>query len=159
MHAGFFLQPYHKSIRKQQRQAPKFYLFDLGIKRALDHTLSLDLLPNTYAFGKAFEHFIMSECHCLNEYFRKDYRFYYLRTKDQLEIDLIIERPGQPLALLEIKSSSRVDERDIKTLKAFLKDFSPAEGFCLSLDPIPKLIEGIHCLPWQEGFREIGLCE
>ena len=32
---GFLLEPYHKSIRKQQRQNPKFYFFDSGVKRAL----------------------------------------------------------------------------------------------------------------------------
>lgn len=154
---GFFLQPYHKSVRKQQRHAPKFYLFDLGVKRALDGTLTLDLPPNTYGFGKAFEHFIMSECHRMNDYLRKDYRFYYLRTQNQLEVDLIIERPGQSTAIVEIKSSAQVDERDTKTIRLFLDDMKPSEGFCLSLDPIPKQIDGIRCLPWQEGLKEIGL--
>lgn len=154
---GFFLQPYHKSVRKQQRHAPKFYLFDLGVKRALDGTLALDLPPNTYGFGKAFEHFIIGECHRLNDYLRKDYRFYYLRTQNQLEVDLIIERPGLSTAIVEIKSSAQVDERDTKTIRLFLDDMKPADGFCLSLDPTPKQIDGVRCLPWQKGLDEIGL--
>lgn len=154
---GFHLPAYHQSVRKQQRHSPKFYFFDTGVKRALSNTLTLNLLPHTYAFGKAFEHFLIMECHRLNDYLRKDYRFYYLRTQNQLELDLIIERPGLPTALVEIKSTDQVDERDVKTLKLFLNDFKPAVGFCLSLDPRPKLIEGIHCLPWQDGLKELGL--
>lgn len=152
---GFYLPAYHRSVRKQQRQSPKFYFFDLGVKRALEHTLDLQLVPNTYDFGKAFEHYVIAECIHLNDYLRKDYRFYYLRTQNQMEIDLIIERPGLPTALVEIKSSVEVDDRDIKTLRLFLDDFKSARGFCLSLDSRQKLINDIHCLPWEEGLKEI----
>ena len=30
---GFELPAFHLSVRKQQRQSPKFFLFDMGIKR------------------------------------------------------------------------------------------------------------------------------
>ena len=39
--------------------------------------------------------FIFLECIRLNDYLRKDFKFSYLRTKDDLEIDLIVERPGK----------------------------------------------------------------
>lgn len=154
---GTLLPAYHKSIRKQQHQAPKFYFFDTGVKRALDNTLTVALAPNTYAFGKAFEHWVVIEAARLNDYYRKDFQFYYLRTKDDAEIDLVIERPGQKTALVEIKSTTRVDERDTRTVEAFLKDVRNAEGFCLSRDPVAKKINGVHCLDWQTGLRELGL--
>lgn len=56
---GFFLEAHHTSIRKQQRQSPKFFLFDCGVKRALERTLNQNILPNSYGYGKAFEHFII----------------------------------------------------------------------------------------------------
>jgi len=154
---GFLLEPFHRSVRKRQAKAPKFFLFDPGIKRALDRTLGVELRPRTYAYGKAFEHFLVVEAMRLNVCRQKDYRFSYLRTKDGAEIDLIVERPGRPLALLEIKSSERVDERDTKPLERFLRDFPVAEAFCLSLDPRAKKIGAVHALPWQEGLRAIGL--
>lgn len=154
---GTLLSAYHKSIRKQQHQAPKFYFFDTGVKRALDNTLTVALAPNTYAFGKAFEHWIIIEVARLNAYHRKDYQFSYLRTKDDAEIDLVIERPGQKTALVEIKSTTRVDERDTRTVAAFLKDIRNAEGFCLSRDPVAKKIDGVHCLDWQTGLQALGL--
>ena len=153
---GFMIEPHHASIRKRQRKAPKFYLFDPGVKRALDRTLTVELRPNTYAFGKAFEHFVVVEAIRRGHYKDVDFSFRYLSTPDA-EIDLVIDRPGRPIALVEIKSSSRTDERDVRTLARFQKDFPRSEAFCLSLDPKPKRIGRVKLLPWDAGLIEIGL--
>lgn len=152
---GYLLPPFHRSIRKQQHQNPKFYFFDTGVKRALDRTLTQELVPGTYGFGKTFEHFIVVESMRLNTYYEKDYKFSYLRTKENAEIDLIVERPGLPAVLIEIKSTDKVDDRDTKTVESFLKDFPKAEGICLSRDPISKKIGKVSCLHWREGLNII----
>jgi predicted AAA+ superfamily ATPase len=154
---GFHLEPYHASVRKRQRQAPKFFLFDTGVARALSGTLNVDLVPGTYAFGKAFEHFVLLEIVRLSDYLCSDFRFSYLRTKDGAEIDLIVERPGRPTALVEIKSTDRVDERDTRELSRFLPDFPGAEAFCLSRDKARKRMGNVLAVPWREGLKEIGL--
>jgi len=154
---GYLLQPYHRSIRKRQRSNPKFYFFDLGVKRSLEGTLSVELNENTYAFGKAFEHFMIAEMIRLNHYFEKDYKFSYVCTKDNAEIDLIIERPGLPCILIEIKSKKQVDERDTKTLEHFLNDFPHAVAYVFSNDPNKKKIGNVLALPWYEGIKEVGL--
>ncbi len=56
---GFYLPAFHRSVRKAQKQNPKFYFIDPGIKRALDRTLSLPLMPQTSAYGEAFEHWVI----------------------------------------------------------------------------------------------------
>lgn len=154
---GVILEPFHLSVRKRQSKNPKFYFMDPGVKRALDRTLTVDLVPRTYAYGKAFEHFIIVEILRLNSYLQKDYRFSYLRTKDNAEIDLIIERPGMPMALIEIKSTHQVAEKDIGSLKRFSRDFQNCEAFCLSLDATPRMANGIKILPWSNGLQELGL--
>ncbi len=58
---GFLLDPFHESIRKRQRGNPKFYFFDTGVQRALENTLTVELRPQTYAYGLAFEHFVINE--------------------------------------------------------------------------------------------------
>ncbi len=73
----------------------RLYLFDTGVCRALSRTLNVPLNPGTYAFGRAFEHFVVIEALRRNDYLRKDFRFSYLRTKDGAEVDLVKERPGQ----------------------------------------------------------------
>jgi predicted AAA+ superfamily ATPase len=154
---GTLLDSFHESVRKRQRGNPKFYFFDTGIQRALDNTLTVDLLPQTYAYGVAFEHFIVNEIQRLQSYKRKDYRLSYLRTQDGVEIDLIVERPGQKRLLLEIKSTERVGLDDVRDLKRLAPDIPNSEALCVSRDPDPKVIEGVRCVPWQRGLEEMGL--
>ena len=74
-YVGITLDAYHTSARKRTIQAPKFYLFDTGVKRALDNTLQVPLVEQTFAYGRAFEHFIILQSHCLNEYLQRDFQF------------------------------------------------------------------------------------
>lgn len=154
---GFLLDPFHESIRKRQRENPKFYFFDTGVQRALERTLAVELVPRTHAFGVAFEHFVINEIQRLQSYGKRDWGLSYLRTKDGLEVDLIIERPGLKRALVEIKSSERVQPEDIRALRRLGPDIPDSEVFCLSLDPVAKVVEGVRCFHWRRGLEEIGL--
>ena len=58
---GYLLPAYHRSIRKQQSANPKFYYFDTGVKRSLQRTLDVPLRTGTYEYGKAFEHFVITQ--------------------------------------------------------------------------------------------------
>lgn len=153
---GQLLEPYHRSIRKRQRHNPKFYFFDLGVKHAIEGRLSDPLHPRTYEFGKAFEHFVMNEIFRLVKYKEEDWRFSYLRTKDNAEIDLLIERANKVHFLIEIKSTNQVKEREVTSLQRFTADFPKARALCLSLDPIAKRIGKVECLNWKEGIKEIA---
>ena len=79
---GFYLEPYHLSIRKRQKEAPKFYFFDTGVQRALAEVLTLPLVESSYGYGKTFEHFIILELHRRSSYLRNDFKFSFLVTKD-----------------------------------------------------------------------------
>ena len=92
-----------------------------------------------------------------NQYLRKDYEISYLKTYDDAEIDLVVERPGLPRALIEIKSKRHVDEQDLNHLNSLGSDIPNSERFCFSRDPNPKLIGKVRCLPWEMGLAEIGL--
>ncbi|MBD3318270.1 MAG: AAA family ATPase [Chitinivibrionales bacterium] len=153
---GFLLPAYHTSIRKQQRLSPKFYFFDIGVKRALQRTLKSSVIEGTYAYGDSFEHFILLEMFRLNDYYNLEWRFSYLRTKDNAEIDCIIDRPLMKSALVEIKSGTLITQRDVGTLNVFAKDLENCDAFCLSNDPHDKKIGKTWCLPWKKGLREIG---
>lgn len=152
---GIRIPAFDRSIRKQMRMAPKFYLFDLGVKRALDKTLDVRLAPGTSAYGVAFEHLVIMELYRLSQYKRPDYSLSYILTKDGAEIDLVVDRPGQPTALVEIKSKDQVDERDSRHLEHFYGDFKKPDLFLLSNDPREKLIGKTRALHWQKGICEI----
>ena len=154
---GFLLPAYHRSIRKQQRVSPKFYFFDGGVKRALDRTLRVPLNAGTYEYGKAFEHFVITQIAHLSSYRHPDWRLSHLRTGSGAEIDLVIERPGQSEALIEIKSARRIDERDVRGLARFTGDFANPTALCVSQDPTRMQIDGVLCLHWRDALAELGL--
>ena len=152
---GFFLPSYSRSIRKQQQKSPKFYLFDTGIKKALEDSLDIPIKAQTYAFGLAFEHFILLECFKLNHYFKKNYKFSYYKTKTGLELDLIIQKTGQKDIIVEIKSTTEIRKDHIKTIKRLSEDWKQdhlAEVW--SLDSQNQKIEKIKCLHWKSALKK-----
>ena len=154
---GFMLPAFHRSIRKRQIAHPKFYFFDLGVKRALERTVNQPMFERNFAFGNAFEHFVILELIRLSDYLRTDWRFSYLRTKDDAEVDLVIDRPGAPTALIEIKSTDSVNEADCASLNRFIQDIIPSEAFCVSRTTARKKIGKVLCIHWSELFKELGL--
>ncbi len=153
---GFRLLPYHNSVRKRQKKAPKFYWFDTGVVRELRGTVDVELKAASFEYGSLFESFIVNEIrrHC--EYSERRYDLFYLRVDESLEIDLIIERPGLPTFLVEIKSTDRVHELHVQNLRHFAPDFPNARLLVISNDRTRRKIEGVLCLHWREAFQEMG---
>jgi uncharacterized protein len=152
---GFFLPAYHPSIRKQEQQSQKFYLFDEGVTRALTRHLDIPQLQSTYTYGRAFEAFVIQQIKFLISYLRSDEALYYYRTKAGVEIDLIIEHPARPLCLIEIKSTENVSPEHTASLEQLLPDMGEAEAYCLSNDKKKKKIGNVLCYYWKEGIEKI----
>jgi predicted AAA+ superfamily ATPase len=153
---GFKLPAYSRSVRKQQLSAPKFYLFDIGIKRALDKTLSLEPATNQL-MGPLFEHFVICEVLRLNDYLQKDFNLSYLTTQGGAEIDLIIERPGARTLFVEIKSTERVTTEHIRHVRDLSAGRDDIEPLCVSREGRRRMEGGVLILPWQEAFEHMGL--
>lgn len=151
---GFFLEPYHHSFRKRLSHQPKFYLFDTGITRALAFLTDVSLAKKTSAYGNAFEHFIILECIRLSSYYRLQFKFSYLRTQDDVEIDLIVERPGKQLLCIEIKSAEEISRDQISSFISITKDLEEAEAICICNDEYAKKIEHVLVLPWRIALQK-----
>jgi len=151
---GFFLPSYHNSIRKQQIQHPKFYFFDIGVRRALSRSLNDTFTAGSFAYGDAFEHLVIAEFYRLNQYFNRDYKLSHFRTKEGQEIDLILSR-SRKLILIEIKSSNKVNLESVTKFKKLGSEFKNAQLYFLSTDSQSSEIEGVRCLEWRQGLQEI----
>ena len=149
---GFFLHPFQHSFRKRLNKTPKFYFFDPGIVRSLTGHLTVPLVQESKGFGDAFEHFIILQCKALIDYYHTSYHLSFIKTKDGAEVDLVVERPGQPYLFIEIKSTDNVRPEQVTTLKQLANDFGDCEAVCLSRDPYPKQIDTVKVLPWQQGL-------
>ncbi len=151
---GFFLEPFHNSFRKRLVEKAKFYFFDTGVTRCLSRRLSIPLEPKTAGYGEAFEHFILLEFIRLASYFQPEYRFSFIRTSGDVEVDLVIERPGKPLLCIEVKSSTSIQEKEISSFVRLTKDIPHCEAWVLSQDPFVKKFDHVTCYPWKQGLGE-----
>ena len=116
--------------------------------------LNTGLEERSRSNGVLFEHFIINQVRTLNQYKRLDWKLSYLRTKDQAEVDLIIERPGQETLVVEIKSADLVDPIEVRKMARLAKDVPQSQSYFLSKDPRSPIIEGVHCLHWKDFFDE-----
>jgi predicted AAA+ superfamily ATPase len=156
---GFRLPAFHRSIRKQERMNSKFYLFDTGVLRTLLKTIGTPLQAATYGFGRMFEHFLISEIIALSSYKRRDDEFFYYATHGGREIDLVIDRGPEGLSFIEIKSTDRITDDNLRHLHALSQEskLEDASFYCFSLDKNATKKEQVLCLHWQDGLRELGL--
>lgn len=155
---GFTLPAFSKSVRKTLSKRPKFYLFDLGVTKAIANKLALSSVEGSASFGESFEHFIIREIHTLVDNLETDFSLSYYRTRSGQEVDLILESPSQGIFAIEIKAKdANLKSKDLRGLKSFAEEYPDAKLFCCSLSPRRRLQDGILILPWKELFAEIGL--
>jgi uncharacterized protein len=150
---GFFLEGFTHSFRKRLSTKPKFYFFDMGISRALSRMLSVPLVQSTAGYGEAFEHFIILECMKLRDAQHLEYKFSYLQTRDGVEVDLVVERPGKLPLFIEIKSSTHIHPESISGFLHLSKDFGQCEAICICDEPYEKMIEHVRVIPWKTALK------
>lgn len=154
---GFKLEPYHTAIRKRQKKSPKFYWFDLGVRRVLAGTIDDKAQRKSYEYGSLFESFIVNEIYRSLAYSERSFSVSFLRVDEKTEADLILERNGLPTYVVELKSTDRVHEGHVQGAKKIFHDINNSIPVVLSNDPLAKKIEGISCWHWKHGLKEMGI--
>ena len=104
----FRLFPYSKNKRDEISKSAKIFFYDSGVRNALIDDFS-DLNSRTDK-GALFENFIISEIIKQNSYLDKDFKFYYWRTKQGSEIDLVLENKSELIGI-EIKYKRKAVNR------------------------------------------------
>jgi len=107
----FRLYPYSKYKRDEIFKSAKIFFYDTGIRNALIGDFSD--LDSRIDKGALFENFIVSELIKQNSYAEKNYKFYYWRTKQGSEIDVVMEKPGE-LFGAEIKYGRKTANKAFK---------------------------------------------
>ena len=152
---GHIVMPFSYSFRKKLIKSPKFYFFDTGVSRALARILSTSLVPGTSLYGETFEQFIIIQVIHALRYTQPDTKVSYYKDENDIEVNMVVEKPGEPLRFIEIKSASLSSESSIKNLKTVRKDFPDGIFELWSQDKVGRLIDGIRLLPWAEGLKDI----
>lgn len=84
------LNAFHTNQRNELKKSKKIYFNDLGIRNALINDFRPVELRNDA--GNLFENFVINEMRKQNEYGQVYANFYFWRSTDQKEIDLVIEK-------------------------------------------------------------------
>ena len=150
---GFYLLPFSKSARKRLVSHSKFYFFDVGVTRALQGKLNLELHSSSMDFGKVFEQFLILEIIKFSKYYRKDLELSFYRTSAGAEVDIIIETPEKTRFAVEIKASTNPSMSKLKGLKSFYSIDPKAKLICASLVTKQYKHHNILFVPWQELFE------
>lgn len=96
----FRLYPYSKNKRDEISKAAKIFFYDTGVRNALIGDFSD--LESRNDKGALFENFLISELIKQVSYSENNSKFYYWRTKQGSEIDIVLEY-GSELIGVEIK--------------------------------------------------------
>jgi uncharacterized protein len=152
---GFFLPAFHLSIRKRFRASPKFYFYDTGVVRTLSKLIDLPLRPESKEYGFYFEAFVVNQIKSYLEYKQKQFQLSYIRSGDNAEVDLVIERAGEKTLLIEIKSGKQVDPSALNNLKRFCADLPNSRAICLYQGEHRRVVNTVEVLPWKEFFAEV----
>lgn len=140
------LAPWSGNVGKRLVKAPKIYVRDSGIVHALlDLETWNDVLGHPVA-GSSYEGFAIEN---LIQCAGPRWRPYFYRTHDGAEIDLLLERGGQPEIAIEVKKSST------PTLD---------KGFGIACDDLKVarryvVYPGEEAYPVRHGAQAIGLAE
>lgn len=149
---GTMIEPFKtRQGRQVIGKAPKFYFFDVGVAGmiAKRHLMSEE---RGVDFGKALEHFILTEILAYRSYKQSDFDIHFWRTKSGLEVDFVL---GNGEVAIEVKGSSLVDQREFKPLHAFGEESKPKHRLLVCNEKSPRISHGIRVLPWKLFLDEL----
>lgn len=111
------LSSYSNNLRSEIRKSKKYYFYDNGLRNSIIGNFAPLTLRSD--IGALWENFIITERIKYNLYKNRDVKYYFWRTKQQQEIDLIEEREGR-LSAFEIKWNKTAN---IKLSKTFTNNY------------------------------------
>jgi uncharacterized protein len=115
----FRMHGFSRNIRKEISKTPRFYFWDNGIRNVILSNFSPP--ENRNDLGQLWENFCISERRKKQSYLETYSNYYFWRTYDQQEIDLIEETDGKLLAF-EFKWGDKIAQ----TPKAFRDNYPDA---------------------------------
>ena len=149
-YTGIRVQPFARS-RKRVVAAPRFLIFDLGVRHLLAELPLSEMLVSLDP-GHLFEQWVLIELHYRCCYAGKGHQLSTWKTATGSEVDAIIETPTEVIPI-EIKWTQNPSRRDARHIETFLKlhEGLSKKGYvicrCLRKQ---KLSDRVIAIPWSE---------
>ena len=136
----FEIPAWRRPRKRKPLVSSKYYFFDIGVANALAGRRPD---PGTPEFGHAFEAWLLHELRTYCDY-RAPEDLHFWRTASGYEVDFIL---GEHTAI-EAKCKPNVSGRDLRSLRALAEDTTLKRYVCVSLEPRPRIVDGIEILPY-----------
>ena len=124
------LPPYFRNVGKRLTKSPKVYLRDTGMLHHLLNLSTMDEIDSHPGRGASWEGFVIEEIIRRERLARSHTQFYFWRTAAGAEIDLILDRGNERIAI-EIKAGGTENARAARALEAALDDVGARHGYIL----------------------------
>lgn len=143
------IEPLIKSTsRRKLTHAPKYIIFDLGIRRIAAQESNQ---PTLKQLGFLFEQFIGLELKKLCSIAQKKSTLFFWRDHAGPEVDYVLEEEGL-YTPIEVKWTTLPTKKDIQHLITFMKEYPiKNRGFVVCQTPYPvALTDKILAINWQD---------
>lgn len=114
------LEPFTRRAKRDTVTHKKFYLFDVGVFRALRRQGPLDSLEEIE--GPAAETLVLQHLRAVNDSLQLGYSLHFWRTRTGAEVDFVLYGE-RGLWAVEVKRSPLVRDGDFDALRLFLSDY------------------------------------
>jgi len=144
------LQPFHQNIKKRLVKSPKVFIRDSGLLHSLTGVDTMEALQNLVQIGASWEGFVIEQ---ITATYAEEYEYYFYRTHQGAECDLLLVKNGVVKKAIEIKNT--LSPKLTKGLQISMEDTGAEEGIviCRIKDSYP-LSDKVRAM----GLREfLGL--
>lgn len=155
----YMLPPYYSNLGKRIVKAPRIYFTDCGLVCYLTGIKDADHVMQGPMAGALFENFCIQET--LKIFFSKGERpsLFYVRTNNDLEVDLLIEKAFDTLIPVEFKLSKTPNRKMATGIQRFWKLFptlksAPGMVVCLTDSDIPVAVD-VEAVPVESFLEKI----
>ncbi len=123
------MSPYVRNVRKEITKSPVPYFWDLGLRNYASGVFGH--LGSRSECGFIFENLVFL---LLKEQIRfTATKLNFWRTKDKAEVDFVLET-GRKVVPVEVKYKSFIREEIPRSLRSFIKKYSPDKAYIVNLD-------------------------
>ena len=136
------VKPWKKSKKRKPISTSKFYFFDVGIVRMLQHRHHIS--QGSPEFGELFETYIFHELKTFSDYYL-DGEVFYWRTTSGMEVDFILDDN----IAIEVKASRTINSHDLKGLQALKEEQNLKHYVLVCCEDVERIVDSILIMPWK----------
>lgn len=140
-----------RNLSSRAVQTPKVAMVDSGIAANLLGQNAKRLMRPDGPLGGLLEGFVAMEIARQLEWSRTRAQLFHYRTRDGVEVDLVLEQRSGEVVAMDVKASSTVRAEDFRGLRHLKERLGPdfVAGYVL--------YTGRHVLPFGDGLRAVPI--